>query len=526
MYNNFVNPAGDHGSNPSQLGDTGNRMNSFRFGQHPAVLLIFSPKNRPPQVIRPNVYRFTDQVAQDIVDDRDRRILGFDQSTSTPSIDTAILPSGVGIPLDYNFINSRYTFMLIIDQCASMYPGKASVPGPARRLVATGVFDTEPIAHYVEGTSRSAAINPNAVMMFTHTDIVILHGSISPNSYDMIPSLSNCFDTIPSVTGMVANTELYVGSAVNAYNSVNLPTNTQEDLIYAPGASSVKVNDAGSSTIDVNEKTARQHMDSIINIIDSAVDANDPFAPKSTATNRLFTLPPLDGYKSTVEQMIHSMQSPKLFNGIDTTKPMTLGYLDRLYPNMYVMPIRQNPVSQWGLRDPVVASRNTIMSSMISTTVTAMASQCNLSSVVFRYDSSAGLNRTPSWQLFNSPTTLAPQNQNGIRSCFNAFKRALEGGLFKTLKAHNGDFSLYVYYDIGSGCLVDFQYKDDIPESPGSFIETAGCLSGMQSPVIGTYDILRNNGLQLHQLIDRVGMTLMDRNTTPGQMGQYINYEL
>lgn len=474
----------------------------FGFGASEATLLIFTPKIIPDQVLRPYQYNFNNKVISDVLETREQRMAMPGAVPATQDMRTAILPKSMGMLLDTQQFNSQYSFVLIIDTIASNRPGIAAIPGPNRRQIITGFFTAMEPPFTMGGFGMTPVYNMNAVMVFTHSTQMMMQDRItSYGGATKILSVNQDVDTIPQTLAQLTPEDPYILTPENLRDSMKFVSQSQ--TISTPGKSSIAAQGGRSAVVASTVKQPKYQLDDIVQTIDDSINLAAGEGVPRSAHGMCAMEDPGQNFLNAFDMNAASSYTMMPAMGLDTTCPMSLGELCQRYPNIKAVPYQIPATSQWEVRAQTMATRSTIMSSMIVASLNTICVQCNICDIVFRYNSWLGENQKGKWHV-NTMHTVLPAEANNQAACLNAFRHMMETSLFPTLYALNGHFDMQVTFSLSGDNLVDFRYLDDIPET--GYYETCNRLGGMISPIVGGLQDLQDNAVELNGLLNAVSM--------------------
>lgn len=481
-----------------------NFMSMHNRQQYASVLYVFSPKHIPNQVIRPYTYNFNNALIEELTRDGNMREACGPRGTNRSNIQLAIMPESNGIPLNTRTFNEYWSFVMIIDKAPSTSYTTGSVPGPGQRFIATGYFIGEGPISNLSMYDTSPALNPNAIMAFTHTSLIYnnprvinpMYGSQSP------VSVNTDMDNVSQLSGMMSNQDLYLldPGNVRTYTQQMSPT---ERVQITPGQGAVSGLGNASTPIPSRLKSPKHHLKEIVDTIDSALAAEAKATVSSTIsdTGSYYS----DPHTTFLNNFDQKIQSTRKFNpmGIQTEKPLSLGELDLMYPEMRFIPRITPNISQWEVRPQDIMSQSVTFSSMVASTINTLAMNSNLAEISFQYnswESGGALSCSEgTWRVLRAGVLVG--DDNAVVHAFETFKGFMTTDLFPILRAVGGEFEMQIQYDTASETLVDLHFLDDFRQETG-FVEIPNRLAGLMTPIIGAINNAEHNAKELQCLLD------------------------
>lgn len=474
------------------------------FNRGEARLFVFTPKVLPTQVLRSYQFNFGNELVNEISH------YSSIQEAFAPlgaghkdAINKAVLPSANGQILNSGIFGDKWTFVLIIDNDPYQFRQiRNCAPAPAQRLIGVGYFTEEPIFNGVH--------NPNCVMIFTHHTST--YNTVTYGQYGATNSMSinHDIDLIGNNVSNCYQDQLFLSTPRDIMQTVEM-TSTGECI---GNIGDVMVSNIQGSPAMVSNilKSPRHFLNNIGEAMDMAVQSVEDdrgnvlrsaimptVSSNGAETGRAYFTENVLGSTGTLPT-----------NGLDMSKPMTLGQLDFHYPNLIVKQFKIPMNSAWNVSPQETMSLRNVASTIVSSALQSFASGCGLTSISFGYSSwfkPDSFSTQPSgwWQIFGADT-LYPCDPEQQRRCIESFKKVLTNNLFPTLRSLNGEFDLGVIYNASGEIIIDVLYMDDRNQmKPGeAFFETSSRLGGILNPVMTDHNGLMNNAMQLRGLVDTV----------------------
>lgn len=474
-----------------------------------ATLYIFTPVSHGSQVIRPYVFNFDQNLVNMFsaggATETVRRINTYDNN----NVVHAILPSRNGIPLNTSVLDALYSFALIIDS-SEQTRSQLAFGKPQRRIILTGYFLDEPIAPMTLYSSNPV-LNPNALMVFTHNNSISKNfgrgfgASVTDNM-----AINAQVDIVPQLTDSMSDDHLQfcdVGSITNSFkpdrwSNEPIPTGNHLDLASRGGL---------STTINDRIKSPRSQLINLAHGVDQAITvANSQSKIYGGLERSLVGNDPHDEFVGTLYSYFQQPDYAAIHQGINPSEHIPISKLCSIYPHIEVVPceIPYNPVHD--SMDQREMTIQTVLSSMISHSVAAMATSNILGTIVFRYSS---WNKNPmegqggSWQIVNASLLIGEDNANGTRlhDSIQKFMMNVELSLFPILLKMGGEFDLSVSYDSTNNTVIDLNFLD-MPQQHGFYTDQCR-LGGIKSPAVGSAIHSNNNINQFNALIDQLSVS-------------------
>jgi hypothetical protein len=452
-----------------------------------AILIIYTPRMIPAQVLRPFEYNFNASLQNELISEQGMQKLIDGKQSDV--LNTAILPVANGIQLNTATLNYMYSFVLVVNIGCGQ--------GKFERTVRIGYFDNEPITYQFGLTPK---VNERAVMFFTHTLTFTANNSINPMlGQQSRVSLLEDTDRTSGLINQYANTDMFLmlpgdirrvcAGDVEGEGLLNLGTKTTENV-----------------PIPSHAKTPIHLLRSIAEGIDSAqysvldVGLNSIYNQRASVASSgrdIFTQT-FDG------QMIGSYAPPVTVGGIDNSVPMQLGQLVGLYPNIDIRPHQIPQNSAWDVYPQTCTSKPNTVCAFLSPAIDSLAIGFGISEIIFRYNSwmrDDFAYRQGSWKIFYCngivEETAVAQNRN-----LENFKRQVENTVFPIVKTLGGEFDIGVHYSLSAETVIKLIYFDESSNTNmDGFYENCNRLGGFNSPVVGWYNLFDNNVKQMNGLV-------------------------
>lgn len=490
-------------------------MNQVDLGKSQAKLYLFTPKIIPTQVLRPFKYNFSDELINDLNDYESmaRAVAPAGGGLTKSSINMAILPDTVGMPLDMNTFSNQWSFVLIIDDHGPFVGIKHAVQTPATRIITTGYIVDEPI-HRPTMTSSNPSLNPNAILVFTHTSILHQHNKMGQSGFGSLHSLSHNADLVSEINAQVANQDVYVMTPHDLRTATHMSMGEfgGKEFTGAYGGLSLSNSKQGEPCrkIQGSLNSPKHHLADIMHGADAALAATKGEYINSTVVDSV-TADEDETFRTKFQQCVTGSNSLLPRHGLNTDMPASLGELKALYPSLSVQPFEIPNQSTWGVTPQTMMAKKTVMSSLVSAALSSLIPGSGLANISFRYSSWVKTDQFSSmnpgvWEVQGFGTLMESTAQNQMKA-LNVFKQVVETQLFPILLAFGGEFDLMAFVNITGETLIDLNYLDETSEMLGEgFYETTNRLGGINNPNTANAQILDQNAFELEKLVNIIGI--------------------
>lgn len=492
MFNNF--DQGMQGIPDAFKGEVGNSVKLF----------IFTPRIHGGICLRPSMFNFNPGVVEELINAQSACMATAMYGTpETTYLTKAIKPDAIGVSLDTSMLDQMWSFVLVFDHIGGSLTVR-SFGGPHRRAVLTGYFLEEPVVPYTLKSSRPI-LNLNSILIFTHESMGVITKHLAQRTRDSI-SIATNNDYVPQLVDAYAGGDnlALVDASTIARCTVSDGTSKSRILIDDPAVISSK--NGLSPVLSASCKTPRQHMVTIAEAVDSAVDAvsnhNDSYSSFDIGGKKRIGDDPFTTFIDTLHRHLGLGAHAGINWSLDPASPISLGMLEGKFPNMNVYPISIPSTPCYEVGNQSEVNPHNTFSSMVSSSVSAYAMDLGISGIGFRYDSfTPGTfgQRRGNWQMMRVSSFLGDEiTEQQLFGNVNQFKLGMESDLFPVLRAFNGEFSLIVDYDMIGSTVVDLHFMDY--EDPYGMYEAHNKLGGIISPAVGTLNVLHTNREQFDQL--------------------------
>ena len=470
-----------------------------------AMLYVFSPNLIPTQVLRSYQYNFTDNLIDAIGDTKGKLrkvVVQPGNGNLARDVNMAILPNPNGIQLDTQTLSGQWSFILIVDTTPTPSSNRLQTAAATVRTIATGYCSEEPI------NPVTNTINPDAILMFTKTNITTIVPHIGPSGMTTKDYCDNDLSIVDDRVNQLTDVSLVSATPRDLLrgHTYDRLTNTQ---ICMPGEAALSnVGKGGASkTITNVMNTPSIQLGDIVQAIESGISfgRNSELGTQSVLVPSPIDDPletALDCFGNTVSGSDVVIQRGSL----DGSHPRTMQQLVNEFPNMEVFRVPVPTVNCWDSSPQNVQTKRNAMSSMLSASLSNLLVSSGLTSIAFRYDSytSAMTSLTGGNEGIFYPlnySTVVESDPAAQLRAIEQFKMLFIQHLVPIVRTYGGEFVLMCTIDIVGHILVDLIYRDEFGQNPGEgWYETSGRLGGFTNPMIADLDTFNTNATQLNTL--------------------------
>jgi hypothetical protein len=483
-----------------------------KFDKGSAALYLFSPKETPNQVLRPYVYKFNSELVDVLMENNNSPTLthGLINLRHSPVVNNSIIPDAQGVKMNTSAaFSSKWLFVLVIDAPVSRMAG--GIPSSNSRQIISGYCSEEPL-NPLTLFQVNPTVNPNSCLVPTHCTVVNLNKKISHMGEQQYMVITSDDDTVPQVTEQLADESMFIMNPgdIRRVSNVTTYATPYTNTVVAPGAMSIGNLHTRSGSSPTRLKSPRHHLRELTYAIDTAIEGSDSMR-NPVFSHSMLSDDRFGGESSIFEELFNGQlsNSSHLNNrsttniGVDPTHPIMLGHLISIYPGVHILPMKRAYGAQWDVRPQDGINIQNSMSSMVSSAISAICTNCGLLGVIFRYNSWANGTMSPEqgcWKIEGYSTILQMPESSQL-AMLTSFKRSMEMDLFPILLSIGGHFDLTTHYDLTGEILVDLQYLDYAPV--GGLYETSNMYGGMMSPMVGNMRIFENNYHEMNALVNR-----------------------
>ena len=488
-------------------------LNSGDFGFHPdtARLYLFTPRHLPTQVLRSHRYNFTPDFVENISSSGGGGgVQLLPKRFITANGQPAIHPDGNGMLLDATVLNQSYSFVLIIDKTGGSFGSMQLLYGTRQILIGYVASSDEPY------NRATGTINPNAVLNFTHATSLRISNMIDASGINRSVYLTGDLDYINELSAQQFQDDTYLATPQHMLNTeigYNESTIDASNMLICNKRTSANGMGAGSSAVDSSLKSPVKHMSTLVDALEQSVEAVRNSKEVVSGVNVGARLDDESNAKMFLKSNAPgpNMLNPVPTSGIDPARPMTIGNLDIMFRGALIVHPYEIPASsQWDVYPQEQITTKNVMSSFAAMSIAAIANECGLAHIVFRYASWVkgnvmGGGESPSWHILGCSTLVEQPNTNSQLKMLKWFKSLFEAQLVPILRQVSGDFDLMAYVNVGGEILLDLNFLDlNSSYQNVGFYETNTRLGGMLNPMIANSAILSNNQASINYLADQL----------------------
>lgn len=489
-----------------------------------AILFLYSPRMYDTQVLRPFVYGFTDGAVNKLLGAADTMTgaLGRSDIIGSEEVASCIKPDTNGVSIDMQTMSALWTFTLVITR-PNDYAGTVMFASGYRTTIMTGQCLDEPVNQF--GTPNPDChlqVHSRQVLRTSQPSVGLL-GARSPTQV-------LCADDIldPSLNMCAPTKDLYLltpYTVLSNYDGVDMPTTTPQLCAL----STLNKRNPVQSAL----KTPGVHLKQIVQGLDTQnrEASAEEYSPNGMSSmGAMYGADDIQQYKEGLINKYSqaSFGTAPQTDGLDATDIFTIGEVDRMYNGGLKVQVQHvAPTAQYEVVPQTILNPKVMYSSLISSSISAIAADVGLSSISFAYTSydpmkSSDLIKS-TFQVVadDAYLTCPPQDPEML-------KRTLMGAveMFKVLFEKNvapfiipvvGNFEVMARYSVNGECqvnlkLLDFNMNTNLSDT--AFMETPMRLSGLTTTSVGSIDTFNNNGQSLNSL-----MLLTQGKTQANAMG-------
>ena len=484
-----------------------------------ATLYLFTPSIIPGQILRPYQYNFNGNMVDQIISAKEKMTCAVAPNglgLSSDLVNTSILPTTTGIPINTSGLQNQWTFVLVADT-SPLAAQRRSALSPTTRVIATGFCSEEPV------NIHTGTPNPRSVLMFTKTNTTYVTSQMGQFGVQNQITNASDLDIVSEINGQLASQDLFVATPQDIRSTVfSSGMGSDGQMVGAYGELSlnnVKQGESGK-LISGDLKTPKIQLGNIMQALDRSIDYTTALNDGISSGIGPSVMPDTaDMAKAMFDQNVAGSRQVLPRSGLDTSKPISMQELCYLFPNIDIVPFEIPAASAWDATPQDTMTARNSMSSMLSASLSNLVPSCGLSNIMFRYSSYAttGPGMTCGmgvWKIENYGMLVeCPpiKQENAIKQFQNYFEMELA----PILKCVRGDFDLLAYVDVMGYILIDLVFKDDYltMNQHEGFYETSSRLGGFLNPMVADIGVLNHNAIQLETLVtDTIGKKLGPSN--------------
>lgn len=489
-----------------------------------AILYLFEKTELPMQYRRSWMYNFNGEFMNELASETqkigtlggggwsraDRLMYGQPHATS------AVLPSANAVAINTHALSEQWSFVLMVRGETGVSPYVVSPTTDTSEIYSGFAYEepymATPLA--LNSASLPTSYNPNCMLQIMHYTKFVADCSIGQQGYNtgsnnlvkdvdivdvgsaqrVSPVDKDLHDLRPS--NLVKNTKLYRGldQTIQRYRS---------DSMFPPAAQ------AGDSSLYIPSRynDPRQHLGQIVGSIADGITCSAP--PKAVLDDDENYIPgeedsftPADSMLNTFELSIGSDFNPGRESSLPLGSLVSLSDLDRKFPSMDVMVIRQPHSLQYAARDAGSPNRTNTLASIITSALPGLLVDCELYSIIFDYYSykTDNTGELGLWMLENYATMYTADDLT-VKHRINQFIWLFRHHIVPIVRENGGEFYLRCQTCLGGTTRMDFILCDYPSEATRGWFSVDNRLGGLSSPMLGEKPIAESNASQLCSVI-------------------------
>ncbi len=492
---------------PNQTNEASQSIsNTYDTSRRVAILYIFSPRSIVDTCKRPIKYNFDAQFIEDVKansqDVYNNTPSGIGDASYMNNFNSSLYAVGVdaqGSMMNNKHFEDYYTFLLQIDNEQLAHDNFYQGPMSNNRFIYSGFCNNEP---YSSNDGLRVVINPNCVLSITHSTSMMIKKRYSPNGEYTRMNVNKDVDyLLPDVTQLL-NTNLdYVLTPDHIQRSL---AKSENYSFYLDETTSLAA--YGSKPLPVYSylNSPKHHLFNIVSAINNSMEDINAGTVSNGQLSKLAApvYGDTDVFRSAFNANIQNVVSDNMIS-LDGSRVYSIADLQMKYPGLQIVPINANKLSQNDLAFQGGYSRANVASSILVTSIPALAADAGLCEIGMFYKSYSPnlftniVNGRDADQL--QVTNVAPYAKEDIsltKLRVTAFINMMREQVFPIIKNIGGDFDLSMSCNSAGECDVLLYFMDDKNGTTGIY-ESPLLLGGLNSPLVGSRDIYENNGLNL-----------------------------
>lgn len=506
-----------------------------------ACIWFFRPRKIGPHGRRSTLYKFDANVQEAVYSGMSEMLRKDVQGIPSNSYNDsflydydavvgAILPSSDAIALNTSIMDEQFTFMMFVDNDFRNNTGVSPMAaGAGHRMLYAGYCVGEPYSN-LNGNINT---NPNCMLVITHHSVVHMTREFSAGTGQVVKdSVIRDIDLVnPAMAPLAsADPDLYMltPSAVRkstAVNDIAVPSELglggafQSNMPFGntvqtqPGGASLA--NAGQLSVPVETTLAspRHHMQRIVNEMHNSllnhVDGGSSAMGLIAGTDLIGS--EFTSHLAARDAVINTMIGP-----INFREPVRLADLYSHYPNLEIASYDVGDFER-NIINPMEMSRTNVVSSLLTSVIPAvMANHTGLAHVTFTYNSWMNDdNGNPGRFELQHIGTFVPVAQEMLKLKFRHFCNELRRSVWPLVHNLGGHFQVSVSSSCAQETIVNLNYLDQVNSvNDGLFINNS-MLGGLSSSLVGNFNSLNNNVVNLQTVVNNLTSTTSDY---PGTM--------
>lgn len=468
---------------------------------------FFKPRQVPDVVVRPYQYSFRSEFINDLADIVDNNVravanpiganmLAASRMCGMRSANTAIAPSATGELFSGHFYSDLWTCMLILDNVS--FEGRHSPMDLQNRLLYFGFCLNEPVIN----SFGNLIFNDQCPIMFTHVSHIDIREVYGHNGRVVRSSPICDLDIVHPESVLQASPQRQY--LLRPEDLVTDQVYDSEGYEYfTPGATYLG-NKSDAVRINTAMNNPKEQLSSIVTGLAKTISAKNtardmPLAYGSAELDDDYTW-----FNAMKNNMADRTTMTDRYIGIPVHEPVLLGDILSKYPvlrektQLFEFPwqLQEQPM------DNSAPNQVNIWTSLLMSAIPSVLGSYGISDATFRYDSvnqnaMTTFERTPMYEVYELYTFLAEDSQISIREKWNQALRYLEENIFPIIIDQAGHFSVMVKYSVSKECAIQLNLIDMYDTINDGVVITNGLYGGLQSPVVGSYDVKLANSREI-----------------------------
>ena len=474
-----------------------------------AILMVFSPINHGIQVVRPNVYKFDDNMVDVLTSGNSLGSTINNINRNRNLLAGAIMPDRFGMQMNTYQLNNLYSFILIVNHQMGVQ-SELNFGNTSYKSVHTGYFMDEPIAPLTWNTGAPIT-NPKCHMMFTHSNAYghNLQQNFSQNGANAFNSVMANDDVVPQVA------DVYVDEPLELCDIGSITMASQMDPYSKESVSTGKSNKLSQQSnaapiINDRVKSPRSQLIELATCVDNARTIASVEEDYSGGLERgLIGTDPNEAFTDNLYLSLNRPQANEIQNGINPAVGMSIEQLDHMFGGTVDVRPYQIPYDpHYEVRDQTNTDNTTVFSSLVSNISSAAAASCGILCCMIGYSSHRGLGDATAQGWAIDPemgVTLVTPNptQKQLDDAVTMFTRHLELSLFPVLLQATQAFQMVIDIDVTGSTNIQLK-MDGFGAESGGFYTAHNKMGGMTSPALGTANTANNNKAQFEYIVDKI----------------------
>ena len=499
-----------------------------------AILHLYSPKQYGNVVLRPFMYGFTSRTVDKLLGAGDtlKDALARPDIANNPDVVGCIKPDSTGSVVDMTAYDLFWTFALVIVQPNNYIGTAVSAPG-YRTTIMTGHCLDEPINPL---SMYMTTPTPNFMCrLVVHSHQILNTGAEVVNAFGMtqptkVVTTEDIID--PSMNQNAPGSDLYRMAPTDILENYQY-NGTEESSLATPGLCAVA--NTERTPIQTTLKTPGVHLRQIVESLDTQIEFSraQAYSPHSLGVAGVLsdcedTAQFAKGVKNVLSQYTSGGRIET--DGIKANDIFTINDIMAVYPNLQIQPYKISEHTMYGatgqymdIIPQTVMNPKVTYSSMIASSVSALAADCGLSSMSFAFTTdnpAKGYGDRSDFRWAGEAYLTCPppdpaQADLTLKGALTMFKHLFQQNVVPFVKGVVGDFEVFVQYSNNSETHVNLTLKDwgsNTNLGSNLWFEAPNRLGSLSSTSIGSEAAFMSNGASIGAFISdtQAKVTSMD----------------